>query len=258
MARFSDEEDSIQPIKLLMMGASGSGKTSSLLSLIEAGYDVRVLDLDKGINPLKGFILQECPDKKHLLDVESVSDELRGNSMGIEIQKAKAFPTAMKRLTKWTDDSVPAEWGLDTVCVIDSLSRLGDYAYSLEKKNNPVVKDRRQWYFSAQQLLRQFLDMITADSFHTNVIVMAHINIQDTPEGEKQLPKSIGQAFNTDIPTFFNNMVVARKIGAKKRVITLHPSNNVDLKNEKPFKFDEPEIPLRTGLAEIFEKLRAA
>ncbi len=254
MARLSaDDKPEPHPVKILYLGMSGTGKTCSLLSLVEAGYDVRIIDLDKGTAPLISLVRHKCPDKISNLDIEQVSDELKGTSAGIEIKKAVGFTNTLKLLTKWSDESSPAQWGMKTVLVIDSLTRLADYAYNYEAKLNPIVKDKRQWFYAAQQKLRQFFDMITSDGFETNVIVMAHVSIQDTPNGSKQLPNSIGKALNPDIPSYFNNMIVANR-SAKRRFINTIPTHDLDLKNEKPFEFDG-ELPLDTGLAEIFERL---
>jgi predicted GTPase len=38
-----------QSIKMLYMGNTGAGKTGSICALAAAGYNVRVLDLDKGV-----------------------------------------------------------------------------------------------------------------------------------------------------------------------------------------------------------------
>src|SRR6476620_1574282 len=39
-------------VKLLYIGESGTGKTTSLASLVEAGYHLRVLDFDNLLDPL--------------------------------------------------------------------------------------------------------------------------------------------------------------------------------------------------------------
>ena len=255
MTRLSAQTNSPRPVKLLYMGASGSGKTGSLVSLIEAGYDLRVIDLDKGIDPLVEFTLHQCPDKIDRIDVEQVSDVLKGGSTGIEIKKATGFINTMKLLSTWSDESDPAEWGLNTILVIDSLTRLSDYAFNYEKKLNPGVREPRQWYNHAQQRLRQFFDMITSDAFSTNVILCAHVKEQDTQDGMKQFPNTIGKALSPDIPTYFNNIICARRKGGTKRVISTVPTAMLDLKNQKPFAF-EGELPLETGMATIFETLR--
>ena len=47
--------------KMLLEGDSGSGKTGSLASLVAAGFSLRILDMDNGLEPLKQFVQKECP-----------------------------------------------------------------------------------------------------------------------------------------------------------------------------------------------------
>ena len=42
--------------KLLIEGDSGSGKTGALASLVKAGYKLRILDMDNGLDALKQTI----------------------------------------------------------------------------------------------------------------------------------------------------------------------------------------------------------
>ena len=238
MARLTTLPNEPRPVKILYMGASGTGKTGSLISLAEADYDLRIIDLDKGLAALTGFIQHQCPDRLSQLDVEQVQDELRGTAAGMEIRKARGFTDTLRLCTKWTDESNPAEWGTNSILIIDSLTRLGDYAFNYEKKTNPAVKEPRQWYNFAQQKIKQFLDMVTSAEFNTNVIIITHIEIRDTIEGQKQFPTSIGKAIGPIIPSFFNTAVLATKRGSGqnvKRVISTVPTAMLDLKNPKPF-----------------------
>ena len=46
------EHKSRKYVKLLYLGDSGTGKTGSLVSLVQAGYKLRVIDLDDGLDAL--------------------------------------------------------------------------------------------------------------------------------------------------------------------------------------------------------------
>jgi hypothetical protein len=56
MPTFEDYKDS-QVTKMIYMGHTGSGKTGSTPALAAAGYNVRILDLDKGVEVIKDFVL---------------------------------------------------------------------------------------------------------------------------------------------------------------------------------------------------------
>ena len=54
------------PIKALLMGEAGSGKTSALASLLAAGYQVRVIDADNKIDGLRNILTHK--DSKYKRD----------------------------------------------------------------------------------------------------------------------------------------------------------------------------------------------
>ena len=62
--------------KLLIEGDSGSGKTGALCSLVEAGYKLRILDFDNGLEPLKQFILRDCSENIDNVEFRTLSQEL--------------------------------------------------------------------------------------------------------------------------------------------------------------------------------------
>ena len=47
---------SVDVTKLLLVGDSGSGKTASLATLANAGYKLRILDFDNGLDILPEFL----------------------------------------------------------------------------------------------------------------------------------------------------------------------------------------------------------
>ena len=79
--------------------------------------------------------------------------------------------------------------------MIDSLTTLGKAAYEWSKGQNPGAKDPRQWYFTAQQALENIVAMTTSEAFHTNLIIISHINFRELPSGEiKGYASTIGSA----------------------------------------------------------------
>jgi hypothetical protein len=58
-----DKHQSSEFTKLLLEGDSGSGKTGSLASLVAAGFKLRVLDMDNGLDSLANAVKRTCPDK---------------------------------------------------------------------------------------------------------------------------------------------------------------------------------------------------
>jgi hypothetical protein len=246
--------------KLLYLGDSGTGKTGSLTSLVKAGYQLRILDFDNGLDVLKEFVKRDCPEKLSNVDYETQRDPYKAGPMGpVVAGTPKALVNSLKLLTKWSDDTVPSEWGANYIFVMDSLTGLGKAAFEWAKSVNPGAKDPRQWYHGAQQAVDNVISLLTSEAFHANVIIIAHVQLVDQNDGTvRGYANTIGKALGPMIPTYFNTMVLAKSSGAgqnvKREIVTV-PTSLIDLKSPAPFKVDAT-LPLSTGLASIFEKLK--
>lgn len=245
-------------VKVLLVGDSGTGKTGALASLVRDGYHLHVLDFDNkiagGILPI--LIKRDCPDRIGAVDYEPLRDKLKPSAAGpIFNGIPSAFTKGLSLLDKWSDGTTPAEWGAKHVLVLDSLTFFSDAAFNWAKSMNPSSKDPRQWFYSAQQVVEGTIQMLTADSFQTNVVVIAHINWQSRPDGTmKGFPASVGSALGPTIPAYFENMAMCT-ILAGKRSIQTTPTALIDLKNPAAFKM-LPTMPIETGLANFFSVLK--
>jgi hypothetical protein len=249
-------------VKALLIGDSGTGKTGSLASLVAAGYRVRILDMDNKVQNgiLPQVLKRVAPDKLSSVDFEALRDRYKSTPAGPMVDGLpKAFVSAIGLLDKWTDGTKPAEWGPNTVLVIDSLTFLSDAAFNWAKGMNPTSKDPRQWYGAAQEAIESVIAQLTSDSFKTNVIIIAHISWVDRPDGTmKGYPASVGKALGPTIPAYFDNMFCAEVSGSgtnAKRIIRTIPTAMLDLKNPASFTM-APTLPLETGLADFFKTMR--
>src|SRR5262245_53928825 len=68
--------------KFLYIGDSGTGKPSSLASLVAAGYAVRVLDFDNLLAPLVALLRRRCFEKLDRLDFMPFRDKLKSSPNG--------------------------------------------------------------------------------------------------------------------------------------------------------------------------------
>ncbi len=255
--------------KLLVEGDSGSGKTGALTSLVSAGYKLRILDFDNGLEPLKQFILRECPEKINNVEFVSLRDERKAGPEGPTVTSPKAFIRAIKLLDRWRykDDSGtevdlgdPAEWGPDCILVIDSLTFMSDAAFDFREPLAPKSRDgkydMRAVYGDAQSAIENVLALLTSESFRTNVIVISHIKYVDNPDGtRKGYPTAIGSALSPVIPRYFNSVALCQTSAGGKRTVQTAATAMIDLKNPKPFAM-EKSYPIETGLADFFAVLR--
>jgi hypothetical protein len=256
--------------KVLLLGDAKSGKTGSLVSLVAAGYKLRVLDFDNLLDILKYKILDECPDKIDNVEFRTLRDKYKAGAQGSVLDGSpKAWVNAIRMLDNWkyTDEDgsevdlgKPALWGSDTILVVDSLSRLCDAAYDFHESIIPRGKsgdyDGRAVYGNAQDDVEKVLAMLTSRGFNTNLIVIAHGIYQDLPDGTTKIfPQGVGQKLSPKIPQYFPNYIRYKNVGGK-RVMQLVSDPMIDLANTRPDAFKEKTLPIETGLAEFFGALK--
>lgn len=250
-----DNHQSAEFLKLAYIGDSGTGKTGSLESLLAAGYHFKILDMDNGLDSLTQFARANGnADKLANVEYETIRDKYKASRAGpILAGPATAFTGALETLTKWSTIEDP-----NTIFVLDSLSAFGRSAFEWARGMNPTAKDPRQWYHAAQQGVESTIAMLTGAEFRMNVIVISHVNYKEVTEGvHKGYINAIGTALGPAIPRYFNTLILAESSGAGKNVrrkIKTLPTGIIDLKLPNPTV--DAELPLETGLATIFSKLK--
>jgi hypothetical protein len=272
------------PVRMLLMGYPGAGKTGSLVSLINAGFKLRVLDFDGNFRPITLF-----SDEKRLENVDILPLYDR-RKLGAEVIEPAGTPTAYasacKALMKWTykdgdvdvDLGASREWGPDTVVVIDSLTSMGEacMARALHMANRTSRSTRDADWGVAIAFQRNFLQLLLDPSNRFHVICLAHLKLigpKETRKGDddttikikEQLadeipvrlyPSALGRGFPTEVAGLFDTaLLVERKIvgGKSKRVITTNVGREIDVKIPS-LKLDK-ELPIEDGLIQIFKAL---
>lgn len=258
MANLKDHQSS-SVTKMLLMGDSGTGKTGALASLAKAGYNLRILDYDNGLDSLAAA-LRDNPEAMARVDYETIRDKYKSSPRGPIVDGIpRAFTRGIELLSKWSDGSVPAEWGPKHIMVLDSTTHFGNAAYNWAVAMNPSCKDPRQWYGTAQDAFEGVLALATGAAFNTNLIVIAHVAWIERPDGTmKGYPSSIGKALGPTIPSFFNSVALCETVGVGtgvKRTIRTVPSALIDLKNPASIKM-APQLPIETGLADFFATVK--
>ena len=250
-------------VKLLLLGDSKSGKTGSLVSLVAAGYKLRILDFDNLLDILRYKIMEHCPTLIDNVEFRTLRDKTKAGPAGTVMDgKPKAWINAIKMLDNWRYDDVdlgvPGTWDSDCILVVDSLSRLCDAAFDFHDSIKMVGRsgdsDGRAVYGSAQDDVEKLLGMLTSPSFATNVIVVCHGVYMDLPDGTKKIfPQGVGQKLSPKIPQYFPNTIRYTNRGGK-RTIQLDSDNMIDLGNTRPNEMPK-SLPIETGLAQFFAVL---
>lgn len=257
--------------KHLFIGDSGTGKTTSLLSLVKSGYNLRIYDYDSLLDPLIAKCRLECPERLDQIEFMSFRDTMRATPSGPIIAGVpRAFVDGLKAFDTWEDGSKPYQWGANYIAVIDSFTTLSRAAYFWARglqggagiPEGVATKgiDNRAVFYTAQQALMNLVaqlcgtDLISPVAFNTNLIVIAHIKYMEQDGQTKGFPVSVGSAISPEIPTYFPSVTLCTKKG-ETRVLRTRSTNMIDLKNPRSF---EPafatELPIETGWATLFQR----
>lgn len=278
-------------IKMLYLGLSGQGKSTSLVPLGipdylgNPGYELRVLDFDSKFEEvvratlarmLKDKIISQEQHDKALTEnydicvctenkgIVSIREGKRTNKT-IGVETATAWNTAVKQLEKWNNS-----WTNRTILVIDSFTHatkaITNYSQELSGKLNQTLEWRD--YQGPQQLAENL--MYLAADLPTHAIVTAHqdalvIEKPTTQVDDKgnlitdvvdvvMAPISVGKAGRVSLPSKMNHLLVAAsegKGGAEKRYIFTVPKVGVTTKTPY-FGLCEERYDLDKGLVKYF------
>lgn len=272
----------------MICGRPKQGKTGSLVALLNAGFEVGLLDFDGNKDPLLSFT---NPDKLCNLSVVTLQDKLsltKGATQGKEYVQLSDEPTAIRRgfqaLDNWTkadpshDWGPVRTWGTNRVLVLDSLTSMGEAAFErvrfINQRNRGNTRDS-DWGVAMDDQSNMLAKLMSSE-FHCHVICMAHLKMigpkiekfsKDDSDDLQDIkiaiskanseviptrlyPSALGRALPQDILKRVPASVVADTIG-DKRVLIAKPQANVAADIGVPGPLKSAVLPLETGLIDI-------
>ncbi len=277
MPSLEDLSSQRRPVKALLTGQPGTGKTGALASLARAGYNLHIINCDNNLDILAA-VLKNDPASLARVRYVTCTNERK---TGVMAPKYKGSPDAYQRalglMDHWKekdedadgkdvvthDGGRPAEWGLDHVLVIDSGTRLSDQCFDafLHKNQKLTIDADFRDYMAPQRGMDGVWSLLTADSFFTNVLIIMHIKAVEKEIDKKmvlvgELPKGVGMAGSESVGGFFPTIIKMERSGTgdsvKRRIFT-RPSGLLEtkmpaLEAERVYDGDD-------ALASIFELL---
>lgn len=288
MTKITDHQ-SQNTTKLLLIGDSGTGKTGALASLAAAGYHLRIIDVDNGLDVLKNYVtdpqskyVQQAPGCADNVDFVTLTDKMKNINGKLVPVNATVWQSAMKHLIDWPGIGPVANWTAQDILVIDSLSMLSTAALNFHLQMNGFLGKPRtsrevmRDIGVAQNLIRDFLQLIFDASLKCNVILTSHITLvtelggspkkegDEEPDPFSGYPSAIGRALSPHIPRWFNNMLITKTSGmgaGTRRKIYTTPQNVsgaiINSKSTAPMRVAS-EYSIETGLADYFKALRVS
>lgn len=264
--------------KMLLLGDSGSGKTGALMSLVAAGYNVRVLDLDNGLQVLMDYFTnpksiyraarpglwtaEQAASLADRFDFETVTDKMRNVNGKLIPKAATVWQRSMKLLDGWNEFGPISTWTPKDVLVIDTLTFISRAAMNFVLMMNSKLGERpeQSHWGLAQQAIEGLLQTLYDDGVNCNVIVNCHMKLFGPDGGlQKWYPETLGKALSPNIGRYFNTVLQTKTSGTgaqERRKIVTSSSSGLELKTTCPMRV-KPEYDLATGLAEYFAEERA-
>lgn len=250
---------------VLIEGATGTGKTTSIGSLVDAGVRVSFLGLESGIEALFGYWAdkgKEVPPNvswhkfgmqtggftnlsKAAEQIGSMTQDSLYKVQDFERGKKNEFLRLLGALTNFPDDRTGQklgpidQWGPDSALVIDGLTGVGIAAMSMVIGNKPL-KSQTDWGIAQDQvekLLRQLCDGCAC-----HFVLLSHIEreVDEVQGGTKVTVSTLGKKLAPKIPAMFSDVILAQRAGTKFTWSTANSQTDLKARN-LPIADDIPQ-----------------
>lgn len=277
------DHQSSETTKLLLIGHSGAGKTGALCSLASAGYNLRIIDLDNGLDILRNMLTAPnspyAKDSASRVHYKTLTEPMKAINGVIRPTRATVWKDLTGLLTHWKDGDTDlgpiTSWGQKDILTIDSLTGASNAALNFHQAMNgrlgksEVSNEWRRDIGAAQGYVENLLQLLYDSEVKCNVIVISHIALVDDQEAPPALPgesrpqqgfpSALGKALSPKIPRYFNSVIQAKVEGsgpsARHKLFT-KSRGIVNCKSSAPLKVAD-SYDLSTGLAEYFKAVRS-
>lgn len=247
----------LRPPSVLLQGASGSGKTSSIITLLMAGIEVFVIGTEPGyvdslldwakklnapiaklhwmtvLPATEGWeALDEMVDKIGNLDFEGIS-KLKGVGKDKTRVPAQKFLMALKDFRCERDGKSYGSfttWNDDRALVIDSLSGLSTIAWYLTVGHKPTGAPG-EWNI-AMNFIEALMMKINSDRW-CYFALTAHVEKEmDEISGvQRVMVSTLGRKLAPKLPRFFGEVIYAQRVAVDPKFRWSTIDNTADLKN---------------------------
>ena len=255
---------SAQGFNVTLMGPSGTGKTHSVGTLVDAGLEVFCLFLESGLESLQGYYVDRgkpIPPNLHWHVIKApdssfedmISAATRINTQSLDSlakmmdpdrSKHNQYVSILRALSDFPDDRTGQKhgsagtWGPDRALVLDGLTGLGRAAMALVVGGKPV-KNQSDWGIAQDQVEKLLRKL--CDDCRCSFVLLAHVERETDAVlgGIKLMASTLGVKLAPKIPAMFSDVILSTRQGEKWAWDT---SNSMaDLKTRNlPIKADLP------------------
>lgn len=260
---------SAETVKLILMADSGSGKTGALASLANAGYNLRIMDFDNGLDVLPRYCTEEGLARVNYVTLTDALKMSQGSSTGVLPNGVpQALTNAIKLMNHWKtedEDLGPVtSWGTKDILIVDSITMQGEAAMRWGMAVNGKSQEAKWGHYGpAMEQQEGLFSMLFSTDIKCHVIVTSHIVMQGPEGGERGYPSVLGNKWPPRCGRYFNAILGIKITGSgasQRRSLITVSTHNISYKNPKP-QVIPAEIPLKVdaqghaegGLADYFK-----
>ena len=251
----------------MLIGATGTGKTYSLRTFLDAGVTPFIIATEPGIESTLGDLpadqchwhyippasvgwgeMLDSAKKINMFDMKALSSMSDINKRKFN-QFLDVIATCNDFVCDRTGESFGdvAEWGPDRALIVDSLSGLNIMAMNLVVGSKPV-KAMADWGIAMDNLERLVIKLTTDTKCY--FVLTAHVEreVDEVTGGTSLMASTLGRKLAPRIPRFFDDVVMCQREGSTFTWSTT--AMNADLK-ARNLKW---EAKLAPSFAQIVER----
>lgn len=224
----------------LLLGAAGTGKTYALGTMADSGIELFVMFVEEsGVESLLRYWLdrgKKVPPNVHwhvlprieqsfevlqkgAEDVSNYSLDALYKMSDSQRSKQNSFIKLLAAFRDFPDDRTGtkfgnvAQWDATRCIAVDSLTGLGNAAFSLVIGNKPV-KSQTEWMVAQDQVERLVRQLCGCPC---HFIQIAHVEREVDPVfgGTRITVATLGKALPPKIPRMFNDVILTQRVGSE-------------------------------------------
>lgn len=213
-------------VKVLLLGPTGTGKTHSTRTLVDAGITPHYLFLEPGQDvvadlPQGSYHTHYQPPAIGGLSAlakvvkQVTAYDYKNVTRMQDTTKYPQFHQTLEALNSYTCDICSENfgdfmsWGTDRALIIDGLSGLSRMAKAMMVGNKPTMAEGE--YGVAMGVIRQVIEEVVTGS-KCHVVLIAHVDREpdEVSGSDKLMVKTLGKKLAPEIPLFFTDVIMAK------------------------------------------------
>lgn len=223
----------IPGVKVLLQGESGSGKTTSLLTLRSSAITPFIIMTEPSVSTLGKTACLNL-HYKYIAPVASSFEDMialaeRINQLSFEMltkstdpnrARHKQFVELLRTLHDFTCDRCGksfgdvTQWGTDRVLCLDTLSGVNPMAMALVSGDKPV-KSQADWQVAQGLILNLIQQLCTNTRCHFILTAHEERETDEITGAVKVMASTLGKKLAPQIPKFFDEVIESRRDGDK-------------------------------------------